>query len=113
MVVVLVAAQGGLQRASKGLKDAFDLVVFVLAGGADVEVEPGRIAKRFEEVAEQFGGHVADALAAEISKEAGGTVAVRRFVRYERGEGIEKGGSDFAAEVAKLAGTLRSSVARL
>ena len=39
------------------------------------------------------------------SKAAGGKVTITRFVRYERGEGIEKAQTDdFAAEVAKMAG---------
>ena len=33
----------------------------------------------------------------------GEKIAVRRFVRFEQGEGIEKRGDDFAAEVAALA----------
>ena len=37
------------------------------------------------------------------AKAAGTTVSVVRFVRYERGEGIEKKTDDFAAEVAKMA----------
>ena len=36
----------------------------------------------------------------QVSKEAGTTVAVKRFVRFETGEGIEKKEEDFAAEVA-------------
>ena len=35
-----------------------------------------------------------------ISKEVGETVAVKRFVRFETGEGLEKKQEDFAAEVA-------------
>ncbi len=39
------------------------------------------------------------------AKASGGTVTITRFVRYERGEGIEKPqGPDFASEVAKMAG---------
>ena len=37
------------------------------------------------------------------AKAAGTTVSIARFVRYERGEGIEKKVDDFAAEVAKMA----------
>jgi elongation factor Ts len=37
------------------------------------------------------------------SKTTGAPVSVLRFVRFERGEGIDKGTSDFAAEVAKMA----------
>ncbi len=36
----------------------------------------------------------------EVSKNAGTKVAVKRFVRFETGEGIEKKQEDFAAEVA-------------
>ena len=43
---------------------------------------------------------------AALAKELGTDVVVARFVRFERGEGVEKptGGDDFAAEVAKMAG---------
>jgi len=36
----------------------------------------------------------------QVSKEVGETVAVKRFVRFETGEGLEKKQEDFAAEVA-------------
>ena len=36
----------------------------------------------------------------EVSKEVGATVTVKKFVRFETGEGIEKKQEDFAAEVA-------------
>lgn len=36
----------------------------------------------------------------ETAKKVGGDVSIRRFVRYELGEGIEKKQEDFAAEVA-------------
>ena len=36
----------------------------------------------------------------EVSKAAGCTVKVKRFVRFETGEGLEKKQEDFAAEVA-------------
>lgn len=39
-----------------------------------------------------------------VSKELGAPVACAGFVRYEKGEGIEKKEEDFAAEIAKLAG---------
>jgi elongation factor Ts len=38
-----------------------------------------------------------------LSKTTGAPVSIARFVRYERGEGIEKKTDDFAAEVAKMA----------
>jgi elongation factor Ts len=44
-------------------------------------------------------------LRAALAKELGADVVLARFVRFERGEGIEKAaGDDFAAEVAKMAG---------
>jgi elongation factor Ts len=41
---------------------------------------------------------------AEAGNKAGAPVALKGFVRMQLGEGIEKGGDDFAAEVAKLSG---------
>lgn len=46
---------------------------------------------------------VQDVVAAE-AKAAGGTIAIKDFVRFQLGEGIEKQASDFAAEVAATAG---------
>lgn len=40
----------------------------------------------------------------EVSKAVGGTVKVKRFVRFETGEGLEKKQEDFAAEVAAQMG---------
>ncbi|MEO7034756.1 MAG: translation elongation factor Ts [Polyangiaceae bacterium] len=46
-----------------------------------------------------------EALRAALSKELGADVTLSRFVRFERGEGIEKPVTpDFATEVAKMAG---------
>lgn len=44
------------------------------------------------------------ALVKETGARAGCEITVARFVRYEKGEGIEKKGDDFAAEVARAAG---------
>ncbi|MEP7315921.1 MAG: translation elongation factor Ts [Sphingomicrobium sp.] len=41
---------------------------------------------------------------AQAAKDAGGTIALKGFVRFQLGEGIEKAESDFAAEVAAAAG---------
>jgi len=41
----------------------------------------------------------------KIGKENGTTLSVKRFVRFETGEGIEKKEDDFAAEVAAQVGT--------
>ena len=43
-------------------------------------------------------------LQTEVSSKIGEKISVRRFVRYEVGEGIEKAEDDFAAEVAAQAG---------
>ena len=44
---------------------------------------------------------------ASVAKEIGAPGACESYVRYERGEGIEKKEEDYAAEVAKLAGTAK------
>ncbi len=44
---------------------------------------------------------------ATVAKEIGAPVACESFVRFEKGEGIEKKEEDYAAEVAKLAGTAK------
>ena len=49
-------------------------------------------------------GQKIDQVRAEVAKAAGGELKLVSFVRYERGEGIEKKSDDFAAEVAKMAG---------
>ena len=40
----------------------------------------------------------------KVAKENGANVAVKRFIRFETGEGLEKKNEDFAAEVAKQMG---------
>ena len=51
------------------------------------------------------GDKTVEQLRAAVAKDLGGDVVFSRFVRFERGEGIEKPtGDDFAAEVAKMAG---------
>ena len=37
----------------------------------------------------------------QVSKEIGATLSIKKFVRFETGEGLEKKNEDFAAEVAK------------
>ena len=39
-----------------------------------------------------------------VAKQLGGSIVIKAFVRYEKGEGIEKRQDDFAAEVASMAG---------
>jgi elongation factor Ts len=49
-------------------------------------------------------GQTIEKLREAAAKAAGGEVTIAHFVRFERGEGIEKAQGDFAAEVAKMAG---------
>ena len=44
------------------------------------------------------------ALLNELVAKIGENIKIRRFVRWELGEGLEKKKDDFAAEVAKQAG---------
>ena len=70
----------------------------------------GRIKKYYKEVClvDQLwvkdGDKSISKLVEEKSKEVGSTITVNSFVRFERGEGIEKVVEDFAAEVAKQMG---------
>jgi elongation factor Ts len=50
---------------------------------------------------------VGDVVASE-AKAAGGSIAIKDFVRFQLGEGIEKQQSDFAAEVAATAGVKKA-----
>ena len=67
----------------------------------------GRIQKYYKEVCllEQLwvkdGDKTITKFVEEKAKEVGSPITVKSFVRYERGEGIEKVEEDFAAEVAK------------
>lgn len=38
----------------------------------------------------------------QVAKELGGTIVIKAFTRFEKGEGIEKQQDDFAAEIASL-----------
>ena len=69
----------------------------------------GRINKQLKEVClmdqvyvkAEDGKQPVNKYVAEVAKAAGAKVAIKGFVRYEGGEGIEKKQEDFAAEVAK------------
>ena len=39
---------------------------------------------------------------ANTAKELGGSIAIASFIRYEKGEGIQKREDNFAEEIAKL-----------
>lgn len=67
----------------------------------------GRIRKYFEEVVLLEQAFIKDpdkkvkSLLEDINFKIGEKISIRRFVRYELGEGMEKREEDFAAEVAK------------
>lgn len=73
----------------------------------------GRLAKELKEVCllDQVYVKAADGkqnvaqYLAEVSKAVGGTVSVKKFIRFETGEGIEKKEENFAEEVAKQMGS--------
>ena len=79
------------------------------AGVVEKMVE-GRIRKFFEEVVLLKQAFVMnpdqtiEQLVAETAKQLGAPVAVKGFVRFGLGEGVEKKADDFAAEVAQLSG---------
>jgi len=70
----------------------------------------GRIKKYYKEVClldqpwVKDGDKSVSKLVAEKSKEVGSEITIKSFVRFERGEGIEKVVEDFATEVAKQMG---------
>ena len=72
----------------------------------------GRVSKQLKEVClldQTFvmaadGKQTVKAYLEEVSKEVGATVTLKKFIRFETGEGIEKKVDDFAAEVAAQAG---------
>jgi elongation factor Ts len=95
----------GLEKKANGLKSR--------PQAAKDKILEGKVAKWLTEVAlldqisvKDSGKKVAD-LVAEASKTA--KVEVRRFARFELGEGIEKGpAKDFATEVAEMAAKAQS-----
>ena len=68
----------------------------------------GRVSKELKEISlldqvyvkAEDGKQTVSQYLAEVSKAVGTTVSVKKFVRFETGEGIEKKQEDFAAEVA-------------
>lgn len=74
------------------------------------KILPGKIEKYYEEhvllkqlyVKDDTGSKRVEDLVQDLSLKCGEKVVVRRFVRFEVGEGIEKQSQDFAAEVASM-----------
>ena len=69
----------------------------------------GRINKELKEIClmdqvyvkAEDGKQIVSAYVAEVAKANNATIAIKGFVRFETGEGLEKKNEDFAAEVAK------------
>ena len=76
------------------------------------KILPGKLEKFYEDtvllkqvfVRDEAGNKTIKDLIEELSMKVGEKIVVRRFVRFEVGEGIEKGETNFAAEVAQMAG---------
>lgn len=72
----------------------------------------GRINKELKEICledqvffmAEDGKQTMKAYAEQVAKEVGAPFSIKSYVRYEKGEGIEKKEEDFAAEVAKQMG---------
>lgn len=72
----------------------------------------GRINKELKEIClmdqtyvkAEDGKQSVSAYVAQVAKENGAKAAVKKFIRFETGEGMEKKNEDFAAEVAKQMG---------
>ena len=70
----------------------------------------GKLSKYYEEncLCEQTfvkdGDFSVEKYAEKIAKEQAGTIKIAKFVRFERGAGIEKKQENFAEEISKLAG---------
>ena len=70
----------------------------------------GRLNKELKEICLLDQGYVKDGdmnvsqYLESVSKEVGTSVSIKRFIRFETGEGLEKKTEDFAAEVAKQMG---------
>ncbi len=74
------------------------------------KIVEGKVQKYFDEICLMNQGFVKDpdkkisTLLTELVAKLGENIQVRRFVRWEMGEGIEKKSNDFAAEVAAQVG---------
>ncbi len=73
----------------------------------------GRINKELKEIVlldqvyvkAEDGKQTVEKYVAEVAKANSATIKIKKFVRYETGEGLEKKSEDFAAEVAKQMGS--------
>ncbi len=96
--------EAAAQLAELALADKADIVADKIFNG----LVEGRVSKQFKEIclmdqvyvkAEDGKQSVAKYIA-EVGKAAGSSFTIKKFVRFEVGEGLEKKNEDFAAEVA-------------
>jgi elongation factor Ts len=90
-------AQMAEEAASTGKKKPADVLAKILDGKVDKWLSEVCLV---EQVSVVDGERTMQAMADALTAKLGEKVAVRRFVRYELGEGIEKQKSDLAADVA-------------
>jgi elongation factor Ts len=93
----IFVAQMAEEAAQTGKKKPDEVVAKIVEGKIDKWLAEACLD---EQPSIMDGDKTIAALAAELSAKIGEKISVRRFVRYELGEGIEKKTSDLAAEVA-------------
>jgi elongation factor Ts len=93
----IFAAQMDEEAKQTGKKKPADVVAKILDGKIDKWLQESCLVEQVSVVdSEKTLQQLADALTAKLGEK----IAVRRFIRYELGEGIEKPKSDLAADVA-------------
>jgi elongation factor Ts len=90
-------AQMDEEAAQTGKKKPAEVVEKIIAGKVDKWLQETCLV---EQVAVVDGEKTIQQMADELTAKIGEKISVRRFVRYELGEGIEKKKEDLAAEVA-------------
>lgn len=90
-------AQMDEEAAQTGKKRPAEVVEKILTGKIDKWLQEACLVEQASVV---DGEKTIQALADQLSAKIGEKIAVRRFVRFELGEGIEKKSTDLAAEVA-------------
>jgi elongation factor Ts len=93
----IFSAQMEEETKASGKKKPADVVAKILDGKVDKWLQETCLV---EQVSVVDGEKTIQQLADTLSAKIGEKIAVRRFVRYELGEGIEKQKSDLAADVA-------------
>lgn len=100
--------EAAAQLAELALADKADIVADKIFNG----LVEGRVSKQLKEIClmdqvyvkAEDGKQSVGKYVESVAKEVGAPIAVKSFVRFETGEGMEKREDDFAAEVAKQAG---------